>query len=218
MWRVLTSLIVALPGSGLVAAQPVDDTDMRSPHYQLFHASPAMPPPGRWDKTNDSLVIDLLSFKGRLDTAPEPVRRYLAQLTGDFTRSVWLRNALKRDDVVTFSDYWTTPGSLLTIVDYRKNATAADLTPYLGPLSALTTSTYGPARFHFHYKGEVLPFWGIAEKDSWSLRQRYWVNAQVFLPFGESADRDIAVIGMALGHNRVAPVGTFILLPRKDAR
>lgn len=219
MGRMLASLMFpALLFSDALWAAGADmqshEADMRSQHYQLHRVSRDMPPPGRWDKAHDSLVIDLLSFKDRLDTAPEPVRRYVAQLTADFSRSVPLRDVLKRDDVVYYSDYWTTKGSVLNIVEYRKVNSASDLTPYLGPLSSIPTSSYGLAKYHFNYKGEVLPFWGIAQKDKWSLRKRYWARAQVFLPFGESTGLDIAVIGMELGVNHMEAVGTFILLPR----
>lgn len=193
---------------------PASEVEMKSAHYQLIKISQSMPPPGRWDWAHDSLVIDLLSFKQRLDAAPEPARRYLARLTDNFSKSVLLRDVLKRDDVVYYSDYWTRKGSVLNIVEYRKAGSATDLTPYLGPLSSLPTSTFGLAKYHFHYKGEALPFWGVAQKDKWSLRKRYWVRAQVFMPFDDSSGLDVAVIGMELGTNHMDAVGTFLLLPR----
>lgn len=204
--------------SGLVLAAGGDmqgsEADMRSEHYQLLHISPEMPPPGRWDQEHQRLVLDLLSFKDRLDAAPEPARRYLARLTDNFTRSVLLRDVLARDDVVYFSDYWTRKGSVLNIVEYRKTGSATGLTPYLGPLSSIPIASYGFAKYHLHYKGEVLPFWGVAQKDKWTLRKRYWARAQVFMPFGESAELDVAIIGMDLGINYMEPVGSFLLLPR----
>jgi hypothetical protein len=217
-WAAMLWPLLALALSPNVARadneKMTDETGMKSERFQLVKISQAMPPPGRWDKANKSLVIDLLSFKGRLDEAPEPVKRYVAQLTSNFTKSVLLRDVLKRDDVVYYSDYWTTKGSVLNIVEYRKAGSSTDLTPYLGPLSSLPTSSYGLAKYHFHYKGEVLPFWGIAHKDKRSLRKRYWARAQVFMPFDESAGLDIAVIGMSLGTNQMEAVGTIILLPR----
>lgn len=212
----LWPLLVLAPCSAIALAESdgkASEADMKSQHYQLIKASQAMPPSGRWDKAHESLVIDLRSFEGRLDAAPEPVRRYIAQLTDNFAKSVLLRDALKRDDVVYYSDYWTAKGSVLNIVEYRKVGVSTDLTPYLGPLSSIPTASYGLAKYHFHYKGEVLPFWGVAQKDKWSLRKRYWARAQVFLPFGESAGLDIAVIGMELAANHMQAVGTFILLP-----
>ncbi len=193
---------------------PGDGQDAGSQHYQLIKVSSAMPPPGRWDKVHERLVIDLLAFKDRLDTMPEPARRRLAQLTADFSKSVLLRDVLARDDVVYYSDYWTRKDSVLKIVEYRKVDSASDLTPYLGPLSAIPTSTYGLARYQFRYKDEVLPFWGVAQKEKWSLRSRYWSQAQVFMPFDESSGLDVAIIGMQLGTNYMEAVGTFMLLPK----
>jgi hypothetical protein len=217
-WGAVLWLLLALVPLPSLArnenSKTTSEAGMQSQHYQLIKVSQAMPPPGSWDKADKSLVIDLLSFKGRLDAAPEPVKRYVAQLTSNFTKSVFLRDVLKRDDVVYYSDYWTNKGSVLNIVEYRKTGSSTDLTPYLGPLSSITTSTYGFAKYHFHYKGEVLPFWGIAQKDKWSLRKRYWAHAQVFMPFDESAGLDIAVIGMSLGTNQMEAVGTLILLPK----
>ena len=213
----LSALLAMLSFYSLARAEGsagASELEMKSERYQLIEISQSMPPPGRWDREHDSLVIDLRSFKDRLDAAPEPARRYLAALTDNFSKSVLLRDALKRDDVVYYSDYWTRKGSLLNIVEYRKAGSTTDLTPYLGPLSSLPTSTFGLAKYHLHYKGEVLPFWGIAQKDKWSLRKRYWARAQVFMPFDKSAELDVAVIGMELGTNHMDAVGTFLLLPR----
>ena len=213
MKRVLASLLLSVTLSALGGEMSGDRQEADSARYQLIKVSTAMPPPGRWDKVHERLVIDLLAFKDRLDTMPEPARRRLAQLTADFTRSVLLRDALARDDVVYFSDYWTRKDSVLKIVEYRKAGSASDLTSYLGPLSAIPTSSFGLARYHFRYKDEVLPFWGVAQKEKWSLRARYWAHAQVFMPFDESAGLDVAVIGMQLGANHMEAVGTFMLLP-----
>lgn len=210
LWPLLALSCLAQADSGRLASE----VEMKSERYQLIKISQSMPPPGRWDRAHDSLVIDLLAFKERLDAAPEPARRYLARLTDNFSKPVLLRDVLKRDDVVYYSHYWTTQGSVLNIVEYRKVGSATDLTPYLGPLSSIPTSTFGLAKYHLHYKGEVLPFWGIAQKDKWSLRKRYWARAQVFMPFDDSSGLDVAVIGMELGTNHMDAVGTFLLLPR----
>lgn len=193
-----------------------DELSMRSEHYQLIKVSAAMPPPGRWDKTHESIIIDLNALKGVLDAEPgipANVRSYIVKLTDNFSRPIYLRDALKRDDTVYFSHYWTAKDSLLNIVEYRKSGSDAALTNYLGPLSKILTASYGLAKFNFNYKGEVLSFWGVAQKDAWSLKKKYWSKAQVFLPFDDSAGIDIAVIGMQLPSNHMEPVGTFILLP-----
>lgn len=215
MWRWLTGWVLLFSAALSVAGGDAPgETRMQSAHFELIRISGSMPPPGRWDPVHERLVIDLLAFEDRLDGMPERARRYLASLTEDFSRSVPLRDVLERDDVVYYSDYWTAEDSVLRIVEYRKVGSAGDLTPYLGPLSSIPTSTHGLARFHFHYRGEVLPFWGVAQKARWSLRKRYWCSAQVFMPFGASAALDVAMIGMSLGVDHMEPVGTFLLLPR----
>ncbi|MCC5884887.1 MAG: hypothetical protein JJT88_00465 [Gammaproteobacteria bacterium] len=215
MWRLLAGLMLAMsvPVMAIDAHEPGEKT-MESTHYRLLLIPRDMPPPGRLEPGHDGRVIDLLSFKDRLDAIPDPVRRYLAHLTEDFSKSVRLRNVIARDHVVHYSDYWTAKNSILNIVEYRRSGSAGDLTPYLGPLSSIPTSTYGFARYHFHYKDEVLPFWGVAQRSKWSLRKRYWARAEVFMPFDDSAGLEIAVIGMELGTNYMDPVGTFVLLPR----
>lgn len=228
MWRIFASLMLmlmlmlVLPCSGALLASgggdmQIDKQGMQSQRYELIKVSSAMPPPGRWEREHDSVVIDLLAFKDMLDAEPDTpsrLRSYVARLTDDFTRSFYLKGVISRDDGVYYSHYWTAKSSVLTIVEYRKEGSSTDLTSYLGPLSKVPTASYGPAKFAFNYKGEVLSFWGVAQKDSWSIRKKYWSAAQVYLPLDESSGADIAVIGMQLPSSYMEPVGTFILLPR----
>jgi len=190
---------------------------MQSQHYQLIKLASDEPPPGRWDQQLNALVIDLMAFKSIIAANPDippSVRSFIAELTGNYTRSFELRNSLQRDDTVYFSDYWTREDSMLSIVEYKKLGTSKDLTPYLGPLANIPTASYGEARFELRYKGEVLSFWGGVQKQMWSLRPAYWSAAGIFLPVAAAEKADIAIISQAIPTNYLESKATYLLLPR----
>lgn len=190
---------------------------LQSENYQLVRLSDKPHPPGRWDQRLKTLVLDLRNLKALIDAhpdIPEKTRQHLASLTQGYTRPFELRDVMRRDDVVHFSDYWTRKDSPLTIVEYHKAGSSKDLNRYLGPIAEIETANYGVARFEWRHKGEVLSFWGAVQQESWALRPKYWVNAQLFLPLEEASTADIAVLSVRIPTYHMAGAATYLLFRR----
>jgi len=190
---------------------------MMSENYQLIKISNNKAP-RKWDNATNSYILDLLKLNAMLDketNASPLVKQHIENITEGFTKSVYLKYILERNDTVYFSPYWTKKNSALNIIKFEKLGNDFGLNSYLGPIASIPTASYGNATFNFHYKGETLSFEGVAIKSIWSFRKTYWVSASVFLPVGENNSIDIAVIDIGLPINHMEDTGTFVLIPKK---
>lgn len=189
---------------------------MKSESYQLIKVSNSLVK-WTWDKKSEFRSVDLLTITKMLDaendTSTLLVRKYVNKITENNSKSIYLTDIMKRDEYYYFSKYWTSKGSVLTIVDYNKKGSDSDLNSLLGPLSKIPTFSYGDAKFNFHYKNETLSFNGCADRKIWSISKMYWAAAHVFLPLNEFDNIDIAVIDMTDPLSHMKDIGTFILIP-----
>lgn len=170
--------------------------------------------PSAWDKDKD--IADLKDMSTLIEESSSvALRDYFNQLTHHGEKSVLLKNGLPPREWVYYSRNWTKKDNLVRITGFKSLGSESTLNAYLGPIADIPTDRYGIATYAVDFEGETLTFTGPALKEIWSLRRRFWSNAQIYIPLDENAAEKIALIQVGLPVNWMDDHhGIYAIIPR----